>query len=56
MNVVTPPAVACEMLVAPVPTNLKSPAVTAFAPDESLVTVFVSTPVSYTHLTLPTKA
>ena len=43
VNVVTPAAVFCEMLVAPVPTNLKSPAVTALAPDESLVTVFVST-------------
>ena len=43
MIVVTPPAVFCEMLVAPVATNLKSPAATALVPEASLVTVFVST-------------
>ena len=43
VNVVTPPAVFCEMLVAPVATNLKSPARTALFPEASLVTVSVST-------------
>jgi len=43
VNVVTPPAVFCEILVAPAPTNLKSPARTALVPLASLVIVSVST-------------
>ena len=41
--VVTPAAVACETLVAPLPANLKSPAPKALAPVANLVTVSVST-------------
>ena len=43
VNVVTPEFVCCEILVAPVATNLKSPAATALFPEASLVTVSVST-------------
>ena len=43
VNVVTPAAVFCEILEAPVATNLKSPARTALFPVASLVIVSVST-------------
>ena len=42
VTVVKPPTVFCEILEAPVATNLKSPATTALVPLAILVTVSVS--------------
>ena len=42
VTVVKPPTVFCEILAAPVATNLKSPATTALVPLAILVTVSVS--------------